>query len=96
MVTKMHGEILTKLKIIKRDSITSRRSNCENQIFNHFTADDQHAPHVRNSQKQKRHAKRNVAQPAGKLRIELEEQAAVDLTQVTLENASEKGKSQDN
>ena len=57
-----------------------------------FTADDQQAVHVRFSQKQKRHAKRVVAQPEGHSRIELEEQAAVDLTQVTYRNASKKGK----
>ena len=57
-----------------------------------FTADDQQAVHVRFSQKQKRHATRVVAQPNGHSRIELEEQAAVDLTQVTYRNASKKGK----
>ena len=57
-----------------------------------FTADDQQAVHVRFSQKQKRHATRVVAQPDGHSRIELEEQAAVDLTQVTYRNASKKGK----
>ena len=57
-----------------------------------FTADDQQAVHVRFSQKQKRRAKRVVAQPEGHSRIELEEQAAVDLTQVTYRNASKKGK----
>ena len=55
-----------------------------------FTADDQQAVHVRFSQKQKRHAKRVVAQPEGHPRIELEEQAAVDLTQVTLETLQKK------
>ena len=55
-----------------------------------FTADDQQAVHVRFSQKQKRHAKRVVAQPEGHSRIELEEQAAVDLTQVTLETLQKK------
>ena len=53
-----------------------------------FTADDQQAVHVRFSQKQRRHANRAVAQPDGHSRIKLEEQAAVDLTQVTLRNAS--------
>ena len=55
-----------------------------------FTADDQQAVHVRFSQKQKRHATRVVAQPDGHSRIELEEQAAVDLTQVTLETLRKK------
>ena len=57
-----------------------------------FTPDDQQAVHVRFLQKQWRHAKRVVAQPDGHSRIEHEEQAAVDLTQVTFRNASKKGK----